>query len=54
MNYEKAYLSLCKLIVEVSPQNLISVKNMCESIVKQMEEEKTSAIAKKTGKVNII
>ena len=52
MNYEKAYLSLCKLIVETSPANLLAVKQMCEEVIREVEKNKSNKERNKCNKNN--
>ena len=52
MNYEKAYLSLCKLIVETSPANLLAVKQMCEQVIREVEKTNSNKERNKSDENN--
>jgi len=52
MDYKKAYLSLCKLIVETSPANLLAVKQMCEQVIIEVEKNKSNKERKEHNKNN--
>lgn len=39
MDYEKEYFNLCKLIVDSTPKNLLSIKILCEEIIKKNQKK---------------
>jgi len=52
MDYKKAYLSLCKLIVETSPANLLAVKQVCEEVIREVEKTNLNKERNKSDKNN--